>query len=148
MRTSKCQDVSFDYLLSGRNVDLPSPQSINGNLANILPFRSRLNAADDAPRPTTLGSYLIETQRLFWEVTENGNHTLSAINSAAGIPRSRALFLLQPFKASAAVSASASIPAPKDDEMRWGVRKGAGAHVSAVCARDGDLEDGRRRTLG
>ena len=130
MRTSKRQDVCFDYLLSGRNVDLPAPQSINGNLANILPFRSRLNAAvasddddnnnDDAPRPT-LGDYLAETQRLFWEVTENGNLGLDTIYAAAQIPRNeygnRALFLFQPFEP--------AVARPAPDEMRWVVMKGA-----------------------
>lgn len=119
MRTTGLRDVTFDYLLSGRNVELPSPQLINGNLANFLLFRSRLSNNDDENR--TLSDYLGETQKLFWEVTKNGNVGLDAIYDAAKINRkdfgNRALFLFQPFEPAAS--------APAEDEMRWVVMKGS-----------------------
>lgn len=119
MRITGLRDVAFDYLLSGRNVDLPSPQLINGNLANVLPFRSRLLSNNDENR--TLSDYLGETQKLFWEVTENGNVGIDAIYEAAKINRkdfgNRALFLFQPFEPAAS--------APAENEMRWVVMKGS-----------------------
>ncbi|KAL8868726.1 MAG: hypothetical protein Q9198_008085 [Flavoplaca austrocitrina] len=69
MRKTGARDISFDCLLSSRNIDLPNPQLISGNLANILPFRSKLSkegdAAESAEKSTTLVSYLEETQSLF-----------------------------------------------------------------------------------
>ena len=119
MRTTGLYDVGFDYLLSGRNVDLPNPQLINGNLANFLPFRSRLSNNADENRD--LSDYLSETQKLFWEVTENGNVGIDSIYEAAKISRkdfgNRALFLFQPFEPAAS--------APAEDEMQWVVMKGS-----------------------
>lgn len=97
-QTTGVQDVSFDYLLSGRNVDLGAidPQSVNGTLANFLPVCSRADPS------ITLGEYLQETQDMFWAITENGNIGLDEIYSAAGISRqaagNRSLFLFQPFE--------------------------------------------------
>ena len=120
MRTTGLRDIGFDYLLSGRNVELPNPQLINGNLANFLPFRSCLPESDDQQSPS-LSEYLSETQQLFWEVTENGNANIDAIYDAAKISRkefgNRALFLFQPFEPAAS--------APAKDEMRWVVMKGS-----------------------
>lgn len=119
MRTTGLRDVAFDYLLSGRNVELPNPQLINGNLANFLPFRSRLSESDDSSQP--LSNYLGETQQLFWEVTENGDVGIDTIYDAAKINRkvlgNRALFLFQPFEPAAS--------APAESEMRWVVMKGS-----------------------
>ena len=119
MRSTGSRDVAFDYLLSGRNVELSNPQLINGNLANILPFRSRLPDKDDGDQ--TISDYLGETQRLFWEITENGNAGLDAIYDAAKIDRkqlgNRALFLFQPFEPAA--------PGAADDVMQWIVMKGS-----------------------
>ncbi len=118
MRHSHQEDVAFDYLLSGRNVELPNPQLINGNLANIHPLRSRLPSTADQ---TTLATYLEETQKLFWDVTEQGNVGLDEIYTASNLSReqfgNRAMFLFQPFEP------AATSPAP--DDMRWVVMKGA-----------------------
>ena len=111
-RASMQRDVSFDYLLSGRNIDLPNPQLINGNLANILPVRSRIGSGEN------LAGYMQATQDIFWEVTENGNVGLDAIYGAANVSRSqhgnRILFLFQPFEPTTG-------PAP--EEMQWVVMK-------------------------
>lgn len=89
-------DVSFDYLLSGRNVDLPNPQTINGTLANFLPVRARINPQ------ARLRDLLQETQDAFWGATEHGNVGLDEIYAAAGVARAevgnRTLFLFQPFE--------------------------------------------------
>lgn len=41
---SGSHDASFDYLYTGRNVDLPNPQFINGTCANFLPLRSQIES--------------------------------------------------------------------------------------------------------
>ncbi|RGP81351.1 non-ribosomal peptide synthetase [Fusarium longipes] len=88
-------DIHFDYLLSGRNVALPDPQSINGTLANFLPFRGTIN------RDEPMKKFLSTLQDDFWAVTENGLVGLDAIYQAAGLSRethgNRILFLSQPF---------------------------------------------------
>ncbi|KAL4810585.1 hypothetical protein BDV18DRAFT_165291 [Aspergillus unguis] len=112
-QTTGHQDVSFDYLLSGRNVDLGAidPQSVNGTLANFLPVRSNVD-----PATTTLAEYLQETQDMFWAITEHGNMGLDAIYAAAGISRAAAgnysLFLFQPFDPAAKQGGDA-------DDLRW-----------------------------
>ncbi|KAK0515361.1 hypothetical protein JMJ35_002740 [Cladonia borealis] len=119
MRTTGLRDVAFDYLLSGRNVELPNPQLINGNLANILPFRSRLS--HNGYKNQSLKEYLGETQKQFWEITENGNVNIQAIYDAVKIDRNeygnRTLFLFQPFEPTASGS--------KEDKMQWVVMKGS-----------------------
>ncbi|KAF6826568.1 nonribosomal peptide synthase (Bacitracin synthase 3) [Colletotrichum plurivorum] len=89
-------DVRFDYLLSGRNVALPDPQSINGTVANFLPFRTALEPME----PVT--SFLSRLQDDFWAVTENGLVGLDEIYRTAGLSRethgNRVLFLSQPFE--------------------------------------------------
>ncbi|EME85211.1 uncharacterized protein MYCFIDRAFT_135309 [Pseudocercospora fijiensis CIRAD86] len=106
-RTSKSPDVNFDYLLSGRNVDLPDPMTINGTLANFLPVRHQLHEST-----TTLREFLQATQENFWNMTEHGNVGLDDIYRAAGLDRhafgNRTLFLFQPFE-----------PAGAPDERRW-----------------------------
>lgn len=89
-------DVRFDYLLSGRNVALPDPQSINGTLANFLPFRTALEPKE------SVTSFLSRLQDDFWAVTENGLVGLDEIYRTAGLSRethgNRILFLSQPFE--------------------------------------------------
>ncbi|KAK1988893.1 hypothetical protein LZ30DRAFT_818068 [Colletotrichum cereale] len=102
-------DVRFDYLLSGRNVALPDPQSINGTLANFLPFRTPFHRSQSVRR------FLSDLQDDFWAVTENGMVGLDDIYRVTGLSRethgNRVLFLSQPFE-----------PAAKDDlngRYRW-----------------------------
>ncbi|PWY85083.1 acetyl-CoA synthetase-like protein [Aspergillus heteromorphus CBS 117.55] len=93
---SKQQDVSFDYLYTGRNVDLPDPNGINGTCANFLPMRSRVDAQD------SVQDFLLRTQDEFWQYTENNTVGVEDICRACGISReesaNRALFLFQPFE--------------------------------------------------
>ncbi|OHF00460.1 hypothetical protein CORC01_04210 [Colletotrichum orchidophilum] len=102
-------DVRFDYLLSGRNVALPDPQSINGTLANFLPFRTPVDSKE------SVRDFLAKLQDDFWDVTENGLVGLDDIYGVTGLSRgthgNRVLFLSQPFE-----------PAAKDDpngRYRW-----------------------------
>jgi non-ribosomal peptide synthetase component F len=94
-------DISFDYLLSGRNVDMMDvdPQTINGTLANFLPVRCNIDFHQ------SLKAYLEATQDMFWAITENGNVGLNEIYDAANLSRDTArnncLFLYQPFQPSA-----------------------------------------------
>ncbi|GAB1202671.1 hypothetical protein APSETT445_001292 [Aspergillus pseudonomiae] len=97
-RASDQNDVSFDYLLSGRNVDMADvdPQTINGTLANFLPVRAQI----DPQR--ALGDYLESVQDIFWGITEHGDVGLHEIFHAARLSRTtasnRCLFLYQPFE--------------------------------------------------
>ncbi|KZL85391.1 bacitracin synthase 3 [Colletotrichum incanum] len=102
-------DVRFDYLLSGRNVALPDPQSINGTLANFLPFRTPIR------RNQSVHRFLSDLQDDFWAVTENGLVGLDDIYRVTRLSRekygNRVLFLSQPFE-----------PTAKDDpngRYRW-----------------------------
>ncbi|KAL2368247.1 nonribosomal peptide synthase, variant 2 [Blastomyces gilchristii SLH14081] len=101
-------DVTYDNLLTGRNVNLDNPQLINGNCANFLPFRTRFQQGK------TLRTLLHDTQMLFWETTENGMVGLADIYKALGVDRSKCgaktIFCFQPFD-----------PPPKtlDAHMRW-----------------------------
>ena len=101
-------DVSFDYLYTGRNVDLANPQSINGTCANFLPLRSHVNLE----RPVK--EYLSDTNMSFWKATENGNVNLEEIYRACGQQSddlaNTSLFLFQPFEPPRADEA---------DAMRW-----------------------------
>ncbi|EAQ82934.1 hypothetical protein CHGG_10752 [Chaetomium globosum CBS 148.51] len=104
-------DVTYDYLLTGRNVDLDDPQLINGTCANFLPFRSRIGGGGDGSVQTLLK----DTQSGFWAMTENGSVALGDIYGKQGLGVDRAthaaktLFLFQPFE-----------PAPAEqDNMRW-----------------------------
>ncbi|KAL7786731.1 hypothetical protein V8C37DRAFT_419449 [Trichoderma ceciliae] len=93
------QDISFDYLLSGRNVALPDPQNINGTLANFLPVRTLI----DPVKP--LQEFLRLVQDDFWDMTEHGSVGLDEIYKAAEVSRDRdgnqVLFLFQPFEPTA-----------------------------------------------
>ncbi|KAJ6059370.1 hypothetical protein N7444_003009 [Penicillium canescens] len=94
-------DVSFDYLLSGRNVDMVDvdPQTINGTLANFLPVRAQIDPQ------SALGDYLETVQDIFWGITEHGDVGLHEIFNASGLSRTtasnRCLFLYQPFEPAA-----------------------------------------------
>ncbi|TQN65819.1 Nonribosomal peptide synthase sidE, partial [Colletotrichum shisoi] len=114
-RAMGSHDVAFDYLLTGRNVDLPDPQTINGTTANFLPMRIDVGPKD------SLASFLLRTQKDFWAMTDHGDVGLDDIYKAAGLDRksvgNRLLFLYQPFD-----------PAPTDDpnaDYRW--------HIMAKC---------------
>ncbi|KAK1955716.1 acetyl-CoA synthetase-like protein [Colletotrichum sublineola] len=103
------RDVAFDYLLTGRNVDLPDPQTINGTTANFLPVRIDI----DPEEPLT--SLLQRTQDDFWVMTDHGSVGLDQIYKAAKLEReavgNRVLFIYQPFE-----------PAPPNDpnaDARW-----------------------------
>lgn len=104
------QNVAFDYLYTGRNVDMPDPQSINGTCANFLPLRACI-----APGQL-LNEFLKQTQDEFWEYTENSNVGMSDIHKACRASRerldNRVLFLFQPFEPKAASSATAEC-------MKW-----------------------------
>jgi hypothetical protein len=109
-RASNRSDISFDYLLSGRNVDLGGvdPQTINGTLANFLPVRCTISPEE------RLREYLAATQDMFWAITENGNVGLQEIFAAAGLSRTaknHCLFLYQPFEPSA--------NGANEDATRW-----------------------------
>ncbi|KAI5856762.1 hypothetical protein GGS23DRAFT_588514 [Durotheca rogersii] len=88
-------DVTYDNLITGRNVDMEDAQTIAGTCANFLPFRTSFTA------DTGIRDLLKATQSLFWKTTENGNVGLNDIYRALGQERdavaSRALFLFQPF---------------------------------------------------
>ncbi|OQE43301.1 hypothetical protein PENCOP_c003G06442 [Penicillium coprophilum] len=100
-RASGQNDVSFDYLLSGRNVDMVDvdPQTINGTLANFLPVRAQIDPH------SALSDYLESVQDIFWGITEHGDVGLHEIFNAANLSRTtasnRCLFLYQPFEPAA-----------------------------------------------
>ncbi|KAF8501936.1 hypothetical protein JB92DRAFT_851690 [Gautieria morchelliformis] len=106
-RLSSSDDVSYDNLVTGRNVELEDAQMINGTCANFIPFRSSLQPH------TTVQSLLKDTQSLFWKTTENGTVGLDDIYRALSVDRqtngNKCLFLFQPFE-----PASGPI-----DHMRW-----------------------------
>jgi len=107
-KTTGKLDVSFDYLLSGRNTPFSAdPMTINGTLANFLPLRSPSGEDNVA-----LGNYLEATQDAFWAATENGDVGLADIYGHIGVDRetygNRTLFLFQPFE-----------PTGGDDSLRW-----------------------------
>ncbi|OQE15219.1 hypothetical protein PENFLA_c033G04040 [Penicillium flavigenum] len=95
-RRSGQTSIAFDYLYTGRNVDLPDPQGINGTCANFLPMRSEVDAQ------TPVQEYLLRTQDDFWQYTENNTVGIDDICQACGVPRAevenQALFLFQPFE--------------------------------------------------
>ncbi|KAJ5415876.1 hypothetical protein N7465_004571 [Penicillium sp. CMV-2018d] len=87
-RRSGQTSIAFDYLYTGRNVDLPDPQGINRTCANFLPIRSK--------------KYLLQTQDDFWQHTKNNTIRIEDICRTYKVPRAetgnQALFLFQPFK--------------------------------------------------
>ena len=117
-------EASYDYLLTGRNVALPNPQTINGPCATFLPFRLPV-----APSQT-LHAFLTATQDFFWSAAEHATLSLDAIYIAASLPRlslaNTCLFLFQPFDP---VST-----APVPTEMRWVVLGLSQAHMTQPYA--------------
>ncbi|THC89640.1 hypothetical protein EYZ11_010916 [Aspergillus tanneri] len=101
------RDVAFDYLYTGRNVDLPDPQNINGTCANFLPMRSQVDMQ------SRVQDFLLQTQDDFWQYTENSTVGIDDIYRTCGEGISReesanqALFLFQPFEPAAPSSSSA-----------------------------------------
>lgn len=105
------QPIAFDYLVSGRSLPgtiaaaLPGdPQTINGTVANFLPFLVPATLTTAEPLP----SYLFHTHDDFWAATDHGDVGLDEMYAAAGLCRaevgSRVLFLFQPFTPAPAVA--------------------------------------------
>ncbi|KAJ5917883.1 Nonribosomal peptide synthetases (NRPS) [Penicillium verhagenii] len=115
LRSSQ-RDVAFDYLYTGRNVDLPDPQNINGTCANFLPMRSRVDMQ------ARIQDFLLQTQDDFWQYTENSTVGIDEIYRSCGEGISRetsanqALFLFQPFEPAAPSSFSAG---EAGEPQRW-----------------------------
>lgn len=113
-KSSKKMDIGFDYLYTGRNIDMPDPEQINGTCANFIPLRSKLSL------DMTAKDYLVATQDFFWNATDNGCVGMNEIYSANKLDRAtqghRSLFLFQPFE-------PAPVGAGKDgkvgEDMRW-----------------------------
>ncbi|KAJ5093145.1 AMP-dependent synthetase/ligase [Penicillium angulare] len=95
-RQSSKNSIAFDYLYTGRNVDLEDPQSINGTCANFLPMRSEVDSE------ASMQGYLLKTQDDFWQYTENCTVGIEDICQANGFLRedvaNQTLFLFQPFE--------------------------------------------------
>lgn len=108
-RAGAVDDVGFDYLLTGRNVELPEPQTINATVANFLPVRATIDQDE------TLTDFLGRTQDDFWTVTDHGNVGLDQIDQAAKLDRNqvgnRVLLIFQPFEP---VS-----PSDPEEHLRW-----------------------------
>ncbi|RDW70380.1 hypothetical protein BP5796_08777 [Coleophoma crateriformis] len=119
-------DVGFDYLYTGRNIDLGNkgdPQLINGLCANFLPLRSHVDTS------VSVKEYLAETQGRFWDATENGSVGLGDIYDAINLSRTthgnRALFLFQPFEPSKPASQPDADTDSVEEDMRWVYMAGA-----------------------
>ncbi|KAB8221905.1 hypothetical protein BDV33DRAFT_201906 [Aspergillus novoparasiticus] len=93
---SNQRDVAFDYLYTGRNIDLADPQTINGTCANFLPMRSTVDAS------IPVSEFVRQTQDEFWQYTENSTVGMDEINKACETTRegfsNRTLFLFQLFE--------------------------------------------------
>lgn len=93
-------NVAFDYLYTGRNVDLPDPQNINGPCANFLPMRY------DVDKKFSARELLERTSDDFWLYTENGSVGVEEILRACAFSRDKyinqVLFLFQPFEPASA----------------------------------------------
>lgn len=113
------RDVAFDYLYTGRNVDLPDPQNINGTCANFLPMRSQVDIQ------MVVKDFLLRTQDDFWQYTENSTVSIDDIYRSCGQGISRedsanqALFLFQPFEPAASSSLSTSAPVVGGKHQQW-----------------------------
>ena len=92
--SSGALDIVYDNLITGRNVELPNPGSINGACANFLPFRSSLDLEG------SIQALLQDTQTRFWHTAGNGMVSLGEIyreECLKNLQRARALFCFQPF---------------------------------------------------
>ncbi|KAF7181185.1 hypothetical protein CNMCM7691_000314 [Aspergillus felis] len=102
------RDVAFDYLYTGRNIDMPDPQTINGTCANFVPMRSKV----DPSMPVS--EFLRQTQDEFWQYTENSTVGMDEIHEACETTRegfsNKTLFLFQPFE---------PVAAPAKQYQRW-----------------------------
>lgn len=111
------RDVAFDYLYTGRNVDLPDPQNINGTCANFLPMRSQVDTQ------MTVKEFLLRTQDDFWQYTENSTVSIDDIYRSCGDGFSRedcgnqAMFLFQPFEPAASSPSSGRVVG--EDLQQW-----------------------------
>lgn len=113
-------DIEMDYLYTGRNIDMPNPQQINGICCNFLPLRAR------AKQGQSVREYLAQTQSDFWSATENAAVGLEEIYDAAGLDRSaagnRSMFLFQPFEPQPAGVANVGA---QSEDMHWVYMAGA-----------------------
>ena len=110
-------DVGMDYLYTGRNIDMPNPQQINGICCNFLPLRAQ------AKEGQSVKEYLVQTQSDFWSATENSVVGLDEIYATVGLDRrtagNRSVFLFQPFEPPLTKAANAG------EEMSWVVMAGS-----------------------
>ncbi|KAF3406251.1 Nonribosomal peptide synthetase 3 [Talaromyces pinophilus] len=115
---SSQRGVAFDYLYTGRNVDLPDPQNINGTYANFLSMRSQLDMQ------MAVKDVLLRTRDDFWQYTEHSTVWIDGIYRSYGEGVSRedsanqALFLFQPFEP-AASSSSPSLAPVGGQRQQW-----------------------------
>ena len=85
--------ASYDYLLTGRNLDLPNPQAINTNCANFVPLVVNVDIESSIEDFATL------TQDTFWEATGHGRASLRDIyDGRTEGDRNKVMFLYQPFE--------------------------------------------------
>ncbi|KAJ7793903.1 tyrocidine synthetase 1 [Mycena olivaceomarginata] len=101
-RLSGGTDISYDSLVTGRDLPVEDAQEMSGACATFLPFRAQFGA------DTALGALLKSTQAIFWETNEHGDIPILDIMPAAP---NRCLFLFQPFEPTKATVAA--------DPMRW-----------------------------
>jgi hypothetical protein len=115
-KSANSSDIGLDYLYTGRNIEMPDPEGINGTCANFVPLRSKIRN-----NLVTIKDYLNETQDFFWAATDNGNVTLTEIYRATGLERrtkeNRALFLFQPFEP--APQQANGVKRQVEEDMRW-----------------------------
>lgn len=127
-------DIGMDYLYTGRNIDMPNPQQINGICCNFLPLRAQ------AKEGQSVKEYLVQTQSDFWSATENSVVGLDEIYAAVGLDRwtvgNRSVFLFQPFEPPAAANAA--------EELRWVVMAGS----EVTMAQPYGLVCEARKTVG
>ena len=111
-------DIGMDYLYTGRNIDMPNPQQINGICCTFVPLRAR------AKEGQSVKEYLGQTQSDFWSATENATVGLDDIYAAVQLDRrtsgNRSMFLFQPFEAPAKSAAAAGA-----QDMGWVVMAGS-----------------------
>ncbi|KFY02325.1 hypothetical protein O988_02217 [Pseudogymnoascus sp. VKM F-3808] len=102
-------DVLVDNLLTGRNADVESPQTLNGACANFLPFRSKLSSKE------SIAKFLKDTQAQFWDTTEHGavglHDVYKTLNRDRQVHSAKLLYCFQPFEPAPATA--------KPDPMRW-----------------------------
>jgi non-ribosomal peptide synthetase component F len=77
-RLSGTKDALVENLLTGRNVDVQEPNTLNGTCANFLPFRSVISSE------TRTQDFLKDTQATCWDTTAAGTVGLTSIYEAFG----------------------------------------------------------------